>query len=89
MGNRVGDGPGMQRMPISSRVRNSGFEYTSRRVQPNPKPLSSQSQESESEATRKKLRLTSCRLQAMTKKGLVWVGLGSGQGLGGYLMTPE
>lgn len=67
----MGDGPGIQRVPVSSRVRNSGFEFTSRSVQPNPKPLSGQSQESESEATRKKLRLTSCRLQAMTRKGLV------------------
>ena len=46
--------PGGSRYTLAGRVRNSVFEYVSRRAQPNPKPLSGQRQESESETTRKK-----------------------------------
>lgn len=55
---------------LTGRVRNSDFEYASRRAQPNPKPLSGQSQETESETTRKKPEVNLMQTAGHGKEGV-------------------
>lgn len=59
--------------PLTGRVRNSGFKYVSRRAQPNPKPFPARERKANQRRPGKSLRLTSCRLWAMVRKGLMGV----------------